>query len=642
MSNLSSMDAVNALERLCVKTNEDCLRMKRAGSYLNTYTEKFLSDVRCRLYLVTGVLTPDTCTVDESWILIQEKEREAVDALSGRGDVIFILSCIEEHPGAKKQNRKNKSTGQVEVKEVKVTLSGYAHVHFIVGIASATGSFPESSDVNSTIFNIFPDSDTRKKGRRANRDSNSKILGYAVKNSKFMGSTLKLGRFPCTLWNLVGDRRVNNFFFGLQDNGILIFDPESNPIQKIEEISSGVHRSSPSVINAVRLGLRIVEDVERKQDGSKKRSALEWMKFVMERERLACFEGKIYQKVAGSSYSWKFWGEKDRLIGECMDDEHWELIDAARASLLNLLGTTSQRVIRSVEMKYEWIEFRDCVFHLGTGMLIPKGLLEVVSFAYFREVSAEDIILERYWNDKSPGKWLQILINSGLDRDPWVFVRLFRLLVPKKPKDPTLVLVGPPNSGKTTIVEPLAKLYPEDRTICIRSDGGFELSGIGDKEIIILDEYDGYLSDYDIKKITEGSTMSIRGKHTSARDVYISGRPVFISNTVDWMRTNDIHRNIAYSKKTLEDLKLERMNKGMGNVVLTDMDQALSVRLAPYSFREMTSVDPAYRDEIILFETPWIILCLAKVAFGELVITEDISIITDRLERYGRVGYLGI
>jgi hypothetical protein len=635
------------------KTNECYLRNKGLGIFLNAHTPVLLKQTKVKIYLLTGIFTPESRTCDEAWDDIQICERNALEHLRNSGDVVFVLSTIEEHSGSKKKseeqtkditdsvisvlatNEKPKGktkppAGDIKLGKGKIDggkkLKGYPHVHMILGVESKDGSFPDENVFTRLLLNVFPDvqTDSTRRGRKSNRVDEAKMIGYVLKNTKYEVSVKKLGRFPSSLHNWSGGEEVEEFFRRV--NTYAVYITGTKPALPVSEHARLTSRGGQLILKFVP---STESKVTRKAEGTKLNSTMSLVKAYMEREGLSLFHGMIMQKLPNSFNTWKEWGNCDKLLGKCMDDDHWEDIIKFKSSLITLMSNQYQEVLSTIEMSYMWIEISDAMFHIGTGMLIPKTT-EFPCFAFFPIVTKDALLSGSVRTTNLPKNWIQILTNSELTKNLDIFVYFYRLFVPKKHKDKTAVFYGPPNSGKTTLLAPVMELYPNIEIAMIRKANGFELANAIDKQVAIFEEYDGYLDISDLLKFTEGDTKwAVNRKHQDVINTDLVSRPVFISNDGSWMLNPDFLPTLIHNQ-----LK-EKVNE-------ENMREDLRVRLKIFYFKTMPKVNIGIKQIIIREETPWIIFLCASYAFDGFEWIEEQNDIKEKLDTYRVVGYTGL
>jgi hypothetical protein len=180
-----------------------------------------------------------------------------------------------------------------------------------------------------------------------------------------------------------------------------------------------------------------------------------------------------------------------------------------KQALHNQLAIESKKVVdaRNYEAKRQWYlkngkvndhycdHHPDCDRRLQFSkceceFVFKPGIPSIHPYDDLYDSSDRDTLLVKSYGPSLDLKDLPIIsdIKHPMVKD--LTSRMYKLLLPKWDKDSTLSIVGPPNSGKSSMVETLVNILPTERRVTI-ADGNFALQNTIGRSVIILDEHHG-------------------------------------------------------------------------------------------------------------------------------------------------------
>jgi len=530
-------------KKLIVKTQEDVVKVfKKYNEEIVEEESKEDKEIRRRLYKhmegMLGRIGEEQKVVKEAIKVILEKKPDEIPRALMQFIIIDLNGTV------------------IKEKDEKKTLKGYPHIHMAVAFTTETGEIRDLNEIKRKIQVYAQDVDFRKKdgtgtGRRKGRkiriENDTKILGYVMKNARHSETMNRLGREPLVVYNYRKDKNIKNMYEMIYRETPVIMRIENKEREKIEiRVAMEIEKEEEGENKETNLAREVTKKPITK---SKKMRMLNLVKTYLERNQMGITpRGTIYKRVEESKKSWKYWGNQERLYEEMCDMENFELMDATRQQFFTYTTGKFKKLLPYVDLKYEWIEFKDFMYNVGTGETIVEGIeeRECESFSYIPEIEYKDVYPNML---KMPDKWLKILENSGYIKEGDITERGYELMnaiqdiyKKKTHKSKGLVLYGDSNSGKSSLIEPIYKLYPEDVVMKITAAGGFELAGLVDKpQIIISEEHDkGKLRREQTLVLVEGDVeMAINIKHKNTETVKVEARTIFMCNDIDWAYKKD-------------------------------------------------------------------------------------------------------
>lgn len=176
---------------------------------------------------------------------------------------------------------------------------------------------------------------------------------------------------------------------------------------------------------------------------------------------------------------------------------------------------------------YSYVEYNDWVYNLDNGEFISKSSLaqDTICFVYF-DIDAQTIC------DVEPTNWLSILKNSFSEEKIYKFcynyAKLFRK---KKPRDECLALIGPTKCGKTTLLDPLYKIYGNHMIALVGKKSNFPLEDIPGTLLVIMDEFsEKDMTRGQLLELLEGKPMKLDKKWDNNIKAIITQPCVIVTN----------------------------------------------------------------------------------------------------------------
>ena len=657
-------------EKKFLKGVNNALKDKRLGEYLNSWVGATHKQLMCELALLTVQYDPNLILLEEAWKNVQELENRILDILASEQDILYVLSSIETHPGtgSKKEDQEGDQKEKVLIARAilesqikmldqnmyallsqlddntlveqlsknnllksknKKSLKDYPHIHMAVAFTTTTGKIRDLTEISRILLEHAHDVDIRKKdgtrtskkaGRTADLSNDAKILGYVMKNSRHEETYIKLQtRVPTVLYNFRQNQVVKQLYIGLYAYTPIILMENEQPRNKVETKEPMVELiiQEPEKNN---YNTNLEREVTVKPVA---RTELEEMVFLvktyMEKHQLAITEqGSIYQRIPKSKCSWKYWGTSEKMYLDLLTLETMELLTKKKSQFDLFTAGGCKNLLPYVNLDYKWIEFKDFFMHLPTGGIVKESNV-YECFAYFPEIGYNEI---EEVSREGPRIWLNILRNSEFIKDGSLSEEggelaknIYELMLPKSHKSKSIALHGEPNSGKSSLLQPIMKMYPEDVVMSVTKANGFELAKLEGKQIVILDEFskkDSGLGREKILKLAEGDIkLAVNRKHKDVTEVDVIARTAFISNKLDWAEEEKIN------------LFTSGISAQHGVVIseeISNIDKAYRVRMNFYKMKSFPKnmYSSSDRKEMIEKEKGRIVLFLAKNYFEDI------------------------
>lgn len=187
-----------------------------------------------------------------------------------------------------------------------------------------------------------------------------------------------------------------------------------------------------------------------------------------------------------------------------------------RAHLTHWFKLSNFPVIDSTVERFRYLEFADCIYDIRTGTY-PDKSDNFYCFDFYPITKHTHVMTE-------PTHWLQLISwqfrhtgnQTSFDNFISDSASILRL---RQPKQPIPCLIGPSNTGKSTLIRWITRLYP-DQAIGFINNSIAALSGIPDKQVLICDEFKtNMISRSDFLRLTDGSTGLVT-RHMGQDAVY--------------------------------------------------------------------------------------------------------------------------
>lgn len=523
------------------------LKSKPARMYIEARLPSFLERTGINFTGITCQYDPNKTDRSEAWRRYQFDLENLLIKLRDFPDTAFLIVCIEAHTGSKNKTIKelardaeqeSKTTDKEETPEEKTerkhseeeeakSLLAYPHLHGVIGHYNLKGNLRTKQEYQDIIYNIFPDIMIgSKKAGPKKKDDPQKALMYILKNARHQGVWELTGGRTLILGNLSGDEEVNTFF---RELSIKLESPIYNMLCRYIPITG--------IVNAVTIkdedGINKSITVKKIED-NKLEAAISYVKMMMEFNNIAVFKRKIYFKIKESRSTWSLYGDADLLLNQLTTIDKVSLLANLHDKLIKLIEANGQMLFPTILLTSRWIEFKDFFFNTEKG-IITNTAIKYSCYKYHPEITYK--MVEESDCSMIPNTFLSVLANSNLDKNENFFRSIYTCLIDKKHKSKVLTLVGPKNTGKTTIVDIIRNIYPLELITGI-GKGMFNLAALVDKDLCSIDDDLGFKS-LDLsekKKIFEGdSAMIVNEKYKPLREERINTNVIFTTNDMDWL-----------------------------------------------------------------------------------------------------------
>ena len=536
-------------------------------------------------------------------VIEEEKQEDEEKTKKGKGRKKIKKEVIEE----KKQEDEEEEGEEGDDGESK-TLLGYPHIHIAIGFTNWKGDFKTDEWIYNILYDLKIYTDimvgSPKKGKGGNRkldfDNIGSLVPYILKNARHnpvhsaLTSLRELGfgngkemvdKGVCiNLYSKVED--ITKFFEEMPKK-------KDYPIEIIND-EEGIERTKMLITAQEVKDARSKLTIKQGDGKNELQWAIDYVKTKMEQYDFATFDGKIYEKVEGSKQTYILKHSVEEFFGRLLKYEVSAKLIKHKGNLMAIMNEKYQDTFPNIHIDYLWIEFKDCYFFLPECVVVKEQ--KNICFNYCGDITYDEII-----NNKEsirPTKFLEILENSSLDNNKTFLTQLYKTYIPRVPKEPCIYIVGKPQSGKTTIIDTIKAIYPDDKIATMSNCGSFTIASLNGKLLVLMDELQGW-KETDINlllKLLEGDTTQTG--------------------------------NVKYKDPTTMNLKLRficgSMNDrlGFGNELVTIQEpmfntaaimveqnplirdeitiEALKNRLTKYDMRSMLNPDPSAKTKVIL------------------------------------------
>jgi len=542
---------------------------KTVSNRVNSFTEQFEKDTLTQTLCLTINFLPKDIddldnqsrfTLQEAWDAVPLKVNEILQVLLGQEDVLYAMVAIEAHWASKSSKNKEESypletqvqsqDGSLQVNprltplinqclsrglspdeiakviscvnsKLKPTVYGYPHFHIAFGVTSYSGTnYRSGKDFERLVADAIKFDDVREgsngkngRGKKIQKDNGASIIRYCLKNSrhKFVWNRLNPQgtpiNYPVTLYNKRNHEVITAYFqrFSTLKSVLLQFagSPQVTELSTSSSIPE-VHLPPPPTTQSGVTAKRVPTTNRGK--------ARKFVISQMEENGLGVCDGMIYRlspnrgtRVCEVVFS-------NMLDFKAALHDHDEGYEYLTESVMRDIWTDMHASTQSSYPRFMidpyWIEFKDFFFHIPTAICVEDPPSETYCYEYCDDISLEDVKSGNYY----PENWHTIVKNSNLHVDSDFLTDLYKALLPKNHKDPILFLLGPPNSGKTTLVESLVGVLPDSKIAILNQHGGrFALAILRDKLILLADEAQGLknLDESLLLKFAEGESSVV-------------------------------------------------------------------------------------------------------------------------------------
>lgn len=450
-------------------------------------------------------------------ILFDEEPGEADHSQSAVDDVDSEVGYDEEEtpqptPQLLPENTITDFPITPEMKKPAESLIGYPHIHVAVFISLTSGTVTQDHVFARdfvTNLNFGDDIDVSSSNKAKKTDTRSHAhssLEYVLKDSNhdlpyfrllqvFSGNQGYISEDivktshanNVCLIDFSNDSEVYQFFDGINKRKIHIHIPYNPNIQDIEinpmtliapEFSATTKPSTPVQIDDENFVISVGLIVE-----------------YMNNCNLRICDGKVYQRVRHSRRTWKLWedGELKTIYGKLTaivrDLKTINKLAKSAKRIEEVTSWSDSIILPSVKINWFYIEFKDFYLHLPSFSIIKGDLPDDFNCGiYCGHHSYEDIISMEFETLNSIG-WTDLIKNQPFyeERSAEFLCDWYKVLLPLIQKGKVLTLHGPANTGKTSVFEPVIKLYGRENTAQIK-EGRFGLANIVNKKILSIDD----------------------------------------------------------------------------------------------------------------------------------------------------------
>jgi len=544
----------------------------------------------------------------------------------------------------------------------KLSMSGYPHIHVALFLNRTVNIDVIAREIMS--LDIFYDINTKTKGRAAfsnepsvlHPDNDSRIIQYIIKNTKDQIPSQRLNELPCTLHNPKKIKEVDYLFqTSLKDDRLKVVIngvPTNHDLDIIEELEKPTLRFKAEQIGKKKVIIDEDEDEEFSnnylEQKVKTKSDVAWKLFTdyMIKNDLYVLSIKhthpnytdnyrdIYKKLPASKNTFVFFGNASTIFDEIIFQDNVHLFTEGEQRRIES-NLKYKNLYRSINLEYQWVEFKDFFLHLNTGT-ISTIIPDEPSFYYNPNITLETLktlkhntplineylrfqeVLDDNYDPKTKGD--VALLNS--------MYNIFRL---RGGKFKTPALYGPSGSGKSALIKAILSIYPTSKvgTMTLNSDFALSKSSLV-KQVLFLDEFDKAVVKNSmipmLKQALDGDCkMSINVKGKEAVDYTPEFRSVICCNDVSW--STKMNQDISANERrdmTPKELEISKQT-----------DPAFECRLEFRKFKPLVNPDLTIMKKLIC-EGPYFILRLTQLYFGERAFKEiekeELEVLEENLE----------
>lgn len=530
-------------------------------------------------------------------------------------------------------------------KTLTSNLTGYPHLHVAV-VCRSTKVKWDKNMFRTLIYKsgLFNDQDVARRGKPRPEDD-LYIHNYVFKSIFHEGAYRKLGRNTVTFYNISQKHSVNNlmstYVYTMPvDLGKYIDNvPEASLFQRTDAPEPRIIGDGYiSIPNQPRYSInKDVKENSRAWLLQRVKRCMEENQIYIEQHDNSELNNKVilHQKIPGSASSFRYWGKPSRIfniINTVSDPEILACIVSYKNQVIEGMCMEGQNYFPGVIMDYSWVEFGDFFLHIPTGMVVLHQDV-YPCFAYFPDIKYSDI-QKIEDGELLPNNWLNILTNSGyfVGSDPTLrgmelLNGLYSLLVKSSHKTKCLVLHGESNAGKTSLFEPLLRLYPESKIALLGDAGSFSLSMIPGSLIAVFNEFDPRTCNLSMEQVLGISEMDTRiavnRKHKDMASFKNDTNIAITCNDLQWARKRNSYQDDPLGLQPVDRL----------------LDPALSVRMNFVKMKTMENVNATARNAMINVEVPIILLYLVLFKHKQLNLVDKVSDIREVVASTARTCY---
>jgi len=531
-----------------VKTYNTTMRQGPASNFIEIEMKKLEDKYNFHSRMFTLVHCSEYINIDNAWAWIFLDVEKIKGIIHEDKNTLFAVLTVEMHMGKKKKTTNEKMS---KPKEDKYSgLEGYPHLHLVV-YRTSEGKLESFNELHSKLreqtsfgkssgdINISGEEEYKPKQKARLKTNNIRLLSYVLKNTRHEDSYKKLResyekykeRFlkykditlDCSiLIDNSNDKEIIDFFKELNEKKVVVHIPEDKQIVDVKE-------KKPKAIHG-KNGTRPITAAQE--------DLINCSVYVlknMENKGLKLLKDKIYIRKENTRRTWKYWGTIEKSIRGLMtlDEPVMYCLLSKHIDIL-IKNATGEGQILFPEIVINWfyIEFKDFFLHIPS-QTCYKEIPENIACG----MSIPAITLEQFLNeDMTPHVWMSIIKNQSFSKDEEKLENFLTIyystMLPLIQKAMILCLQGVSNSGKTSIVQPLRKVFPREVQGEI-TGGDFSFSGLPDYRLIPLDDVPpNVLSNGHMKQLIEGGfkPLTINKKNVNSFMDIFRGNMVILAN----------------------------------------------------------------------------------------------------------------
>lgn len=590
------------------------LRKDKAKNFIETELESLREKYKFYSRLLTCVHNPHNISIANAWDNIYSDLIKIRNILCDKSlNILFSIVTVETHEGfeepakvdAKSDNKpKDKSKLASEEK-----LKDFPHVHAVLFFVSPDGKLADISDIirqirETTSFSSSDDiridgAQPKGKGRgRQITKSDQNFLCYTIKNANHkkpydilsmvakhlttreeINFRKEFGDNNCFFVDNSDDKDVVDFVKEIVSRGILIGIPDKKAI--IEE-------SKPVIFYAEHSDNAVAKSVTKKQEGFNITLAAV-IHYMNENNLKICCDA-IYQKVKNSRRTWEFWGTIDRVFGCLSDPSNSKILLTLldnKSKVVELAQFEDQMFLPRVEINWYFMEFKDFYLHKPSYLVIKGELPDHIHCGTMND----SISFSMLDNIGQPERWLSTVMCQDFAKSADKFEefcsRHYAVLLPLVQKDKVLVLWGPPDTYKSSVMEPVRRSFPKEQITDV-TEGRFAVSDIMGKRLIALDDTKGAaLKSANMLQLLEGGKdIMVEQKFKSASPGRFLGNLYICTNEFpkEWTEYNTELNEYVIKSQYLTRLAIFRFEKKLPNSIPGFMKRLTSLEIGKIIF----------------------------------------------------------
>lgn len=438
-------------------------------------------------------------------------------------------------------------------KQIKsgTTTLGYPHFHFVIYIDSVLDTKKLELFLNNKIRNGSPFLDIRVESSKVYGDPDAS-MAYVFKNhsSKVVVNSLKrAGQSPEIIQTCITSKKhymkLHEFMYTVSNPIKKTFNPAS---KTNKSISMNIYttkkvldiNSTPQINNLITSNIKLVDP-----DINKTFKYIRFVQDIMIKENLSICDGVLYVKNLKSKNTWL---PHKRTIEQFINDTTRDV------DLMRIAGTTSIKIIEwmknpsnmdflgrekiqfpTITMDYDIIEFKDFWYSITTCKIYKSVPKNYVSHLYVANISLltfentlRDLIVISLWIKQLKSSFIYYIE---------VIAKLYEGLQFRDIRNGVLTLIGPPRSGKTSILLPFLLFYPEHLIGYITEFNKFNLfdnalgkrlSMIDDGNVPLRNASKGSARNLALNALA-GDKCNIEGKFKSGQSIDFRNNNFFIT-----------------------------------------------------------------------------------------------------------------